>query len=300
MRERDEDVIRRELGLDQGEPITYLDHGWDSRVYLVEDGEAVFKFARSESVVAQYEHEISVLRLLETLELPVSTPRVRWEADDRSYFGYEGIVGVDLSRRLDDLDAAEQRRVGVVVGRFLRRLHDQELDGVPTMTIQDEIDTYREKYGLAAPALDTAFTKDERRLLDRFVLTQLPDALRRLGGEHRLGHGDLGPWNVVLAGEGEVGLIDFGDVTYQDPSRDFAAPFGDNALTDAALDAYGADDLLLQKVEVRRTAFPVMDLPYYLGMNDDAGVQGCLELVRETLVGPLAASPDGEPWTPLA
>ncbi len=78
-------------------------------------------------------------------------------------------------------------------------------------------------------------------------------------------------------------MIDFGDVEYRDPSADFSA-LGDGAILEAALTAYDASDLLRRRAELRITAFPVLDLPFYVGKQDAAGVSGCVELVRKVVI----------------
>jgi len=283
VREHDESAIRRELGLADNSTILYEDEGWDSRVYIVSNGAAVFKFPRSPEVKAQYRHEISALRMLEGISSPVYTPRVKWEAPDLAYFGYEGIIGQPLSRRLGDLDTETKTSIGVSIGHFLSLLHGAKLDDVPTNSIEDEIADYGEKYRLARPTLTEAFSGAEMGTVEEFFLRQLPTDMRRLGGELRLSHGDLGPWNIIISPTRELGLIDFGDVGYHDASKDFSG-FGDDTILNSALDTYGANDLLREKTALRIKAFPVLDIPFYLGKQDQAGIRACLDLVRQVVI----------------
>jgi hypothetical protein len=71
VRQHDESVIRRELGHD-GE-IVFTDEGWDSRAYILNHGEAVFKFPRTPETAEQYRYEIAALNVLEGLNSPVRT-----------------------------------------------------------------------------------------------------------------------------------------------------------------------------------------------------------------------------------
>jgi len=64
-RARDESVIRREVG--GTVEIAYTDEGWDSRVYVVNGGEAVFKFPRAPDTIRQYKREIAAMRLVNTI-----------------------------------------------------------------------------------------------------------------------------------------------------------------------------------------------------------------------------------------
>jgi hypothetical protein len=136
LRERDEVVIRRELGLHEGRGITYVDEGWDSRVYIVNGGQAVFKCPRAPAVATQYRHEIAALQMLEGITTGVRTPQVRWIAHDLEYFGYVGIVGEPLSTVVGDLGPGHRTRMGVAIGRFLSALHCATLEATPTTTVE--------------------------------------------------------------------------------------------------------------------------------------------------------------------
>jgi hypothetical protein len=106
--------------------------------------------------------------------------------------------------------------------------------------------------------------------------------MKALGGEMRLCHVDLGPWNIIVTPRNEVGIIDFGDIGYQDPSTDFAG-LGDDIVRGAAFEAYNADDCLRRKAKLRTKAFPVLDIPFYLGKNNAAGVEACIAGLRRVL-----------------
>lgn len=275
-------VVCQALGLGDHVDVEYEDDGWDSRVYLVNRGEAVFKFPRSPQAKLQYRREVRVLDALQTIDSPILVPHVEWRGTDLEWFGYRGIVGEQLSYRLSHLHANTKRSIGRSVGRFLRELHARRIDGLPVVSVDGEIAHYQEKYRLALPALDV-LTASERAMMQAFFFDNLPNALRGLRGELRLTHGDLGPWNIILTDDGEVGVIDFGDVSYQDPSKDFSG-FGDETIFDAALVAYGADDWLRQKAWLRIQAFPILDIPFYLGKRDVTGIQVCLDLARRLII----------------
>lgn len=281
VRHQDESVIRLEF--QHADDIAYTDEGWDSRVYIVNGGEAVFKFPRSPQVKAQYRHEIAALRMLEGIHSLVRTPRVRWEAPDLGYFGYDGIVGEQISRRIGDFDTVTKTKIGDSLGCFLRLLHAVDLTDAPTMTIEAEIADYDKKYRLATPALTAEFSETEMRTIEEFFQQQLPLDMRRLGGDLRLGHGDLGPWNIIVTPDREVGVIDFGDVGYHDASKDFSG-FGNDTILNAAFDSYGADSLLREKAHLRIKAFPILDLPFYLVKHDPAGVRASLDLARKVFI----------------
>ena len=199
------------------------------------------------------------------------------------------------------LDATGKVAVGAAIGGFLRALHQLDLAGAPTVPVAVEGANYAEYFESGRPALAEQLTAREMRVVEAFVLEELPDAITRSGADLRLCHADLGPWNLIVTPVGapvrtkrseaepegaiyEVGVIDFGDIAYYDTSKDFSG-FGDDVILRAALDAYGADELLRGKAALRVKAFPVLDLPFYIGKNDRAGVGACVQLVRRVIVG---------------
>jgi Ser/Thr protein kinase RdoA (MazF antagonist) len=278
----DEAVVRHELELSGGDQIELEEEGWDSRVYLVNRGEVVFKFPRSPRVSEQYEYESAVLTMLEQHELPARTPRVRWVGANYSFLGYEGIPGAALDDVLPGLDRSRQAAIGATIGRFVKTLHQLTLDVARRITLDEEVRIYHEKFGLAEPVLHTQLTQDEFKAARHFFFEVLPSELRRLGRDPKLCHGDLGPWNVVVTPDNEIGIIDFGDLGYWDASKDLSGR--DQGLLAAARDAYGADENLRAKATVRDKAFPVLDMPFYMGKNDPAGVEMCLAETRRLIV----------------
>jgi Ser/Thr protein kinase RdoA (MazF antagonist) len=290
LRRRDEAVIRRELGPLRDDEIAFVDEGWDSRVYLVDRGRVVFKFPRSGLVRAQFALEVAALHMLERATTPVVTPCVRYEAPDLEYFGYAGVVGKPLSEVMAALTRDEKTAIGTAVGSFLRVLHAADLDGAPTMTAAAEVSNYAAQFESSRLALAAALTREELAVVESFIVEQLPQRMIGLGADLKLSHADLGPWNMVLSTAGDVGVIDFGDIGYYDASKDFSG-FGDDVILQAAFAAYGADDLLRAKAALRIKAFPVLDLPFYLGKQDQTGIDACVELVRRVIVADAASPP---------
>ena len=280
-------TVRSILGLDDDTSVEFDDSGWDSRVYLVSGGVAVFKFARNDIAVQQYEHELAALGLLESQGgAEVVVPRVRWVDDDRRWFGYEGIVGPSLVAALPTLSAARRREIGTAIGRFLSELHAMSLPNAPICSIDADIENYANKLALSSPALEAEFNAAERARIESFVLDTLATGLRAQPVRLALAHGDLGPWNVVVGSQGDrdgVGIIDFGDVGYHDPAIDFAGRI-DATILDAALDAYDADDALRERAFLRARALPVLDIPFYLGKGDAVGLRTRLDEIRVELL----------------
>lgn len=276
----DQEIIRRVLDVRDAK-LEYVDGGWDSHVYLFNKGQAVFKFPRSSQAKLQYEREVHILDALETVRLPVLIPHVEWRGPDLEWFGYRGIIGQSLDAALPHLDGHCKAAVGRKLGGFLRELHTQRVDDLPNTTVEEEIARYQHKYRLSLAALERLIATDQATIA-RFFLNTLPARLRSLNGELRLSHGDLGPWNIILTDRGEVGVIDFGDASCQDPSIDFSG-FGDDLIREAALAEYGADNRLRAGAALREAALPIAEVSHYLAQGDDLRVQVCLDHMRHLI-----------------
>lgn len=277
-------VVRSLTGVGTDDSMAFDDEGWDSRVYVVNDGEFVFKFPRSTEVQHGYANEIAMLRLVEQQDLEVRIPKIRWVGPDDSYFGYEGIRG--HAPNFDELTPVARHDLGRAIGTFAKSLHSLELPSARVLTVDDEIAGFQAQYAAAAHVVDARFTREERATLDHFYAEAMPNEMRALGGELVLCHGDLGPWNVMLADDGSIGVIDFGDVCLCDPSKDLVGlvqPGVEPIALDAALDAYGEDATRRRKIAVRAKALPAMDLIFYAGKGDEERLTICVDRIRALL-----------------
>ncbi|BCM90117.1 hypothetical protein IAD21_01968 [Abditibacteriota bacterium] len=269
-------------GLGDGDEIAVNDVGWDSRVYVVNGGQFVFKFPRSEKVKSQYSLEIAAYRLMEGLDVPVEVPRVMWEHPANGYFGYAGVVGIALDQVASVLSNEEKRMIGERIGFFLGKLHGLRLEGAPHVTVDEEISEFQSKYEIARPAIWDRFKPAEQSRLESVILDELPKALRSIGSDPVLCHGDLGYWNLVYRKGHGVGVIDFGDVGYYDGSKDFIG-LDEGVSLEAALQAYGDGAKLRERIALRRKILPLLDLPYYLGKQNEAGIKSAISRIRQYL-----------------
>lgn len=284
--DQERSIIMAELNLsehDGDDAILFNDEGWDSRVYMVNGGETVYKFPRSPYVMQGYSREIAALRMLENIDSEVVTQRFMALNPGNHYFSYKGIVGTQLSELLGSLEVEDKRRIGSIVGSFLKEFHTLNLSGVPVVTINDEIEEYQSKYRLVLPIIEANFSVDEQSIITKFFFDLMPAEMEHLGSEMRLCHGDLGSYNIVIGDTGTTGIIDFGSVGYYDQSKDFI-DLGDNVVLRAALEAYGDSALLRAKIAVRVAALPAIDLVYYMSKKDNRGIMLTVEKLRASLL----------------
>ena len=275
-------LITAELGLSGPEGIVFDDEGWGSRVYLVNDGETVYKFPRSPEVMQGYAKEIAALVLLGTVETNVITQQFKRFDPSNRYFSYQGIIGTQLSELLESLEVDEKERIGGQIGSFLKQFHGLDMDNVPTVTATDEVEEYKDKYRLSLPVIKSEFSPEEQSTIAALFLELLPAEMARLGDDIRLCHGDLGSYNIIIGEDGSVGIIDFGNVGYYDQSKDFI-DFGDNAILNAAFEAYGDTALLRAKTAIRMAALPAIDLVYYTSKKDNQGINATVGKLRSSL-----------------
>ncbi|MEO6468432.1 MAG: aminoglycoside phosphotransferase family protein [Acidimicrobiia bacterium] len=279
-REREIALVRSLAGLRDDDFVEVEDEGWDSRVYVVNRGEVVFKFPRTAEAQAAYADEIAILRVMSGGDGRVVVPTLEWVGPEQSYLGYRGIVGRQLGRIGGPLADGELRRIGRDLGAFLVTLHATDLTGFDVDSVDDEISQFARKFDASRDAIEPEFSRAEWNRLVEFFSTRLPETMRALGSEPRVCHADLGRYNLILGQDGRLGVIDFGDVGVFDASKDFMGL--DGAMLDAALAEYDGSDALPAKVEIRRLALPILDLPFYLGKGDVVGVAECIERLRRS------------------
>ena len=255
------------------------DVGWTSRVYIVGNGSWVFKFPRNEKTKQEYEHERAVLELLKDLNSNIQVPRIQWTDPGNNYLGYEGIIGQTFDQVHIPND--KMRSIGKSVGEFLKQLHALRLLGARNVSIKHEIKELHDKYALISRAAGL-FSPEELKKLESTVFKSIPSDLERLGLDYGLCHGDLGYWNLILKNDGSVGVIDFGDIGNWDRSKDFIGLENEEILNEA-LNAYGDNDLIRQKIAVRRKILVIMDLCYFTDVQNKKGVQKSLTKIRAFL-----------------
>jgi len=279
---RERQLVHELTGLTDDTALDFVDSGWTSRVYVCHRGEWVLKFPRAERVKREYGRERRVLELLESVDTSVEVPRLRWTDADNAYLGYAGIVGVELASHEAELALTDKEAVGESLGGFLRALHDLTLADLRTISLRDEIAEFQEKYERVRSVINQAFTAREQRQLDRLVTRQLPGELESLGEDLALCHGDLGYWNMIRKPDGGIGIIDWGDAGYYDRSKDFMA-IEDPQLLSATLNAYGDSDNLRAKIATRQKVLYLLDLPFFVGKRDEAGIAKTVARIRSAL-----------------
>lgn len=278
----DEQKLVRELvGLSDDVEITFTDFGWSSRVHIVNYGEIVFKFPRSEQVKEEYALEIPAYKIARKIG-GLFVPEIKWKHPDNNYLGYQGVIGEPLDKVIPTLSSDEKYAIGTQLGTFLKEFHERTLTGAPIISPQREIATYKRKLEDALPDIRRFFSETEVGQIRRLIEEEYPRKMLELGFTKGLCHGDLGTWNMIYGTDGQVGIIDFGSVGYYDVSRDFAG-ITDEHMLSAALESYGRD-VSREKIALRMKVLPVFDISFFVDKNDQAGIDMTIEQIRKTVL----------------
>jgi len=277
-----EDEIRKVqeiFGLDNADRIVFNDRGWFSRVYVVDDGRFVVKFRREKVATREeYEVEAETLRMLGGLQSNVMLPKLVAVGDNFEYIAYEGVVGTGFYKVLDGLSTEQKQGVGIVLGGFLRQLHALELPKAKLFDLEWEINKMQESYLTVAGVLKERLDTETLGRVDEFMMKQMPARVRELGLKKRFCHGDLGLWNMFYGESEKLGIIDFGNAGYYDQSKDFWGLMDDEIL-DAALESYGSNEVLREKVEIRQRCILFSDLVFYTTKGKEEDIARAVEKI---------------------
>ena len=263
------------------EEIVYNDLGWTSRIYVINQGEIVFKFPRTQKIIQEYMKEIQIYYLLNDINIGVGIPQVRWQDSELRYFGYAGIPGATLDICLNELTTDTKVKIGKILGLFLKKLHTLDLKDANTYNIKDEIAEFQEIFRRGEYEIQTAFTKKKFLNIKNFVFQEFPENVLKLGLSKALCHNDLGFWNIIYNPSGNIGIIDFGDVSYCDFSRDFIG-LSDPTILESALITYGEDSKLREKIILRMKSLPILELPFFLEKKDRVGFKKSLKRIEDS------------------
>ena len=131
------------------EDIEFVDIGWTSRVYIINRGELVFKFARNNQVVKEYKNEVLAYKYFKKKSFEVKLPIVKFQEANLRYFGYEGIVGETLDKCIDNLSKKEKVIIGQRLSEFLKVLHESNLPNINKFNISYEEKEFFEKFSIS-------------------------------------------------------------------------------------------------------------------------------------------------------
>jgi aminoglycoside phosphotransferase (APT) family kinase protein len=279
---KERQLVQKLIGPNKTSRIEFIDSGWTSRVYVVNRGQFVIKFPRSPEVKKEYAQERIILQLLKNTKMAVQLPRPCWINEDNDYLGYEGIIGREFTDPSKGVDIDTKREIGREVGYFLKCLHSVTFSGARATTLDDEIKQFQNVHRDSLMEIKRYLSDKELNRLSGLLEREMPAEVMRLGYDPALCHGDLGYWNIIVRDTGGIGVIDFGDIGYYDRSKDFIG-LQDKEILDEALNSYGSDETLIQKVAIRQKVVYILDLPFFIGKKDNTGIKKTVMKIRDSL-----------------
>ena len=250
-------IISDFTGVDPKE-IKFSDAGFLSRGYIIDNGRIVFKFKKYPEI--SYKNEIKNLNYINSLGLGINIQRVGWVSEEDNYLGVYGVIGESLKA----IEMTDEKRedYGRQIASFLKELHSIDFPEAETLTVKKEINAWQERFERSKDLLTRYFKNEEIEKMASFIYVSAPKQLASLGEKMVFSHGDLGMGNIFVDDNNKIGVIDFSESMYLDEAADFM-DIEDDKLCAKILDAYNADDLMREKVAIRRAVHPMFVINTY-------------------------------------
>ena len=283
MKKSKELAIVKELANITDEKCIFLNEiGWTSRVYIVNNGEFVFKFLKGKKYKEEFEHEINILKLIKEYEFSISIPSISRVGEGNIYMEFCGITGKSMTTEIiSELSEEQKRKIGTQIGLFLKELHIIDYKGKSPSNENSIIEWFQESFSKRKRTLKKYFNEKELGFIEELV-TSLPQKSAKFGIEQVFCHGDLGYNNILLTTDLEVGIIDFGDAGNLDKSYDFIG-IEDDVILDTAILAYGGDDVLREKIAIRRQLLPLMEMLFLIDRKEKEEIIKCANKIRNNI-----------------
>lgn len=270
------EVINSLIG--DGHKIKVKEDGFISRGFVIDNGSLVFKFPRKEGV--DYKFEIENLNNLNLLNLGINLQKVAYTSNNNEYLGIYGVLGKSLEDV--NLSKEEKENIGHQLGAFLKKLHQVKKDNGLICNLKTEIEAWQNRVKSIDDFITKTFTEKEQEIIHTLMFKYMPNKLNHLGEELVFSHGDLGDGNVFIDDNLKVGVIDFNESGLLDEAGDFM-DISSDIIRNAMLDSYGADDILREKVEIRRDIRSLIVLKPYLTRNNPQVIDELIKNIRNTL-----------------
>jgi len=207
MREQFPEVVFRKVKLTKG--------NWDFYVLLVGD-KYIFRFPKDKEGRTSLKREIAILKNIED-RISTAIPDYRFIGKDYEFAGYRMIPGGADVNCIAKLGPAGRSRVAGELARFLTEMHSIPL-------------RISRKFGLSFPAKYLPRLKRDavKYLYPKLFSADIaaiksfwPEIGRITPPVKTLVHGDMSGDNYLIRGNKLSGVIDFSDMSLNDPAVDF-------------------------------------------------------------------------------
>ena len=235
------------------------DRGDDFLVIEINDA-WMFRFPRQEFSRKAFAVEKAFLSKFNPIS-PLPVPNYLYAGN--GFGGYRKICGSSLSIELfQNLSGSSQERIAQQLGQFLSTIHNFPIDEAKRIGLTEDwngwyvkiIQKYRETI---APMLSPSARKNTLQFIERMLAEPY---------EARVLHGDFALEDHVFFDEQRQelsGVIDFADVTLNDPAHDFQniVEYGGEGFYNVVMKHYqgSGDPTLLKRTKLRIEARPMFE-----------------------------------------
>lgn len=258
--------------------IQVKEDGFLSRGFIINDGRLVFKFSRNTTV--KYDIEIEILNYINSLSLSVNLQKVAFIDPDNEYLGIYGVLGKSLEEI--NLTKNEEKVIGSQLGVFLNELHSIKTKKGIICGLKEEISAWQMRIKKIGEFISSNFTKLEQEKINILMFKYVPEKLYQLGENLVFSHGDLGDGNIFVDTNMNVGVIDFNESGFFEEAADFMDVSSD-ILCEAMLKSYNANEILVEKVKLRRSIRPLIVLKSYVERNDKYSVVKLVNKIKQNI-----------------
>ncbi len=256
------------------------EHGDDFLVLEIND-EWMFRFPRNEISQKALQVEKEFLARFKTIS-PLPVPDHQYSGDD--FVGYPKINGMLLDLELfQSLSKETQARIAQQIGQFHSATHTFPVDEARHMGVTEGWSGYHQQAinrfrGEIAPMLSASARQNALACMEQMMAEVF---------EPRVIHGDFALEDHVFFDEEKQqlsGVIDFADVTINDPAHDFQniVEYGGNAFFQSVMKHYQIKDdpTLLRRTKLRIEARPLFEAAYSLMFGFDERFKDRIEYIE--------------------
>lgn len=211
------------------EAIAVNDSGQSNTVVTV-NHEWVFRFPKYEMEILHASREYHILKELQHhISLPVPNPEyVNLETTDykEAYIGYRLIPGKPLFKQTF-IQLEDHEMLAAQLATFLKELHNIPVKKFISLELEssDSRRNWMLFYNDVREYLYPLMREDAKQKLTLMFESFLDDP-RNFTFEPKVIHGDFGPTNILHQGNSISGILDFSELSIDDPAIDVASLIG--------------------------------------------------------------------------
>jgi len=211
------------------EAIAVNDSGQSNTVVTV-NHEWVFRFPKYEIEILNASREFHILKELQHhISLPVPNPEyanLETNVCKEAFIGYRLIPGKPLFKQTF-IQIENHERLAAQLATFLKELHGIPVSKFVSLELEsnDSRRNWMLFYNDVRESLFPMIREDAREKLSLMFESFLDDP-RNFEFEPKVIHGDFGPTNILHQGENISGILDFSELSIDDPAIDVASLIG--------------------------------------------------------------------------